>query len=59
VGERCAVWGRIQSREYMKKIDEENIERRVAFEVSVSKLELMENQPENSCEEMQYEESPS
>lgn len=41
VGERCAVWGRIQSREYMKKLDEENVERRVAFEVSVSKLELM------------------
>ena len=59
VGERCAVWGRIQSREYMKKIDEENIERRVAFEVSVSKLELMENQAENSYEEMQYEESRS
>jgi single-stranded DNA-binding protein len=59
VGSRIQLWGRIQSREYMKKIDEENIERRVAFEVSVSKLELMENQPENSCEEMQYEESPS
>ena len=42
VGERCAVWGRIQSREYMKRIDEENVERRVAFEVSVSKLELMD-----------------
>ena len=42
VGERCAVWGRIQSREYMKKLDEENVERRVAFEVSVSKLELIE-----------------
>ena len=41
VGERCAVWGRIQSREYMKKLDEENVERRVAFEVSVSKLELI------------------
>jgi len=41
VGERCAVWGRIQSREYMKKIDEENAEKRVAFEVSVSKLELL------------------
>ena len=40
VGERCAIWGRIQSREYMKKLDEENVERRVAFEVSVSKLEL-------------------
>ena len=44
VGERCGVWGRIQSREYMKKIDEENVERRVAFEVSVSKLELMEEE---------------
>ncbi len=25
----------------MKKLDEENVERRVAFEVSVSKLELI------------------
>lgn len=41
VGERCAVWGRIQSREYMKKLDEEHVEKRVAFEVSVSKLELL------------------
>ncbi|MBD5478160.1 MAG: single-stranded DNA-binding protein [Lachnospiraceae bacterium] len=40
VGERCSVWGRIQSREYMKKIDEETVEKRVAYEVSVSKLEL-------------------
>ena len=44
VGERCAVWGRIQSREYMKKLDEENVEKRVAFEVSVSKLELLEEE---------------
>ena len=43
VGECCAVWGRIQSREYMKKLDEENVERRVAFEVSVSKLELIDD----------------
>ena len=42
VGERCAIWGRIQSREYMKKLSEEEIEKRVAFEVSVNKLELME-----------------
>lgn len=41
VGERCAIWGRIQSREYMKKVDEEHVEKRVAFEVSVSKLELI------------------
>lgn len=42
VGERCAVWGRIQSREYMKKLSDTEVEKRVAFEVSVSKLELME-----------------
>lgn len=43
VGERCAVWGRIQSREYMKKLSENEVEKRVAFEVSVSKLELLED----------------
>ena len=47
VGERCAIWGRIQSREYMKKLDEENVEKRVAFEVSVSKLELLEEARES------------
>ena len=46
VGERCAIWGRIQSREYMKKLDDENVEKRVAFEVSVSKLELIEDPEE-------------
>ncbi|MBO4981913.1 MAG: single-stranded DNA-binding protein [Lachnospiraceae bacterium] len=50
VGERCAVWGRIQSREYMKKLDEEHVEKRVAFEVSVSKLELVnEPQPQSGA----------
>ena len=42
VGERCLVWVRIQSREYMKKISEEDLEKRIAYEVSVSKLELPE-----------------
>ncbi len=40
VGARCQIWGRIQSREYMKKISEEELEKRIAYEVSVSKLEL-------------------
>lgn len=40
VGDRVLVWGRIQSREYMKRLDEENVEKRVAYEVSVSKLEM-------------------
>lgn len=38
VGGRMCVWGRIQSREYMKKIDDENVERRIAYEVSASKI---------------------
>ena len=42
VGTRCAIWGRIQSREYVKKISETDAERRVAYEVSVSKLEQLE-----------------
>ncbi len=49
VGERCNVWGRIQSREYMKKLDEENVEKRVAFEVSVSKLELVPQEPDTDA----------
>lgn len=43
VGERLGINGRIQSREYMKKLDEENVERRIAYEVSASKVELVED----------------
>lgn len=39
VGDRIQIWGRIQSREYQKKISEAESEKRVAYEVSVSKLE--------------------
>ena len=39
VGEHVQVLGRIQSREYVKKITETETEKRVAYEVSVSKLE--------------------
>ncbi len=44
VGARCAVWGRIQSREYVKKISETETEKRVAYEVSVSKLERLDEE---------------
>ena len=33
------VWGRVQSREYTKKVSETECEKRVAYEVSISKLE--------------------
>ncbi len=39
VGSRVLLWGRIQSREYQKKLSETDVEKRVAYEVSVSKLE--------------------
>ena len=38
VGGHVQVWGRIQSREYVKKISELETEKRVAYEVSVSKV---------------------
>ncbi len=50
VGTRCAVWGRIQSREYVKKVGEEEIEKRIAFEVSVSKLELLDGEDDEMRE---------
>ena len=44
VGEHIQLWGRIQSREYQKKISENEVEQRVAYEVSVSKLECLEEE---------------
>ena len=41
VGEHVAIWGRIQSREYVKKLEGEEAQKRVAYEVSVSKLEYI------------------
>ena len=42
VGSRVKVWGRVQSREYTKKLSETECEKRIAYEVSVSKLECGE-----------------
>ncbi|MCD8076674.1 MAG: single-stranded DNA-binding protein [Lachnospiraceae bacterium] len=41
VGGHVQVWGRIQSREYVKKLNEESVEKRTAYEVSVSKMEYL------------------
>ena len=42
VGGHVLLWGRIQSREYMKRTGENQTERRIAYEVSVSKLEYID-----------------
>ena len=43
VGGHTQIWGRIQSREYMKKLSEEESEKRIAYEISVSTLEYLES----------------
>ncbi|MBE6050791.1 MAG: single-stranded DNA-binding protein [Clostridium sp.] len=39
VGDNIKVWGRLQSREYQKKISETEVVKKVAYEVSISKME--------------------
>ena len=41
VGGHIQIWGRVQSRDYVKKISEEETEKHTAYEVSVSKLEYV------------------
>lgn len=42
VGGHVLLWGRIQSREYIKRVGETESEKRIAYEVSVSKLEYVD-----------------
>lgn len=38
VGDRIQMWGRVQSREYEKKTDNGDVLKKVAYEVSISKI---------------------
>ena len=40
IGENVKIWGRIQSRDYQKKIDEENVITKTAYEISISKMDI-------------------
>ena len=42
VGTNVKIWGRIQSREYKKKISEEEFITKTAYEVSVTKMETVD-----------------
>lgn len=44
IGTHLKITGRIQSREYFKRIDNEYFEQRTAYEVSVSQMEVMESE---------------
>ena len=46
IGEHIRIWGRVQSREYTKKLDEDTQIKRTAYEVSVSKIECVDEDDE-------------
>ena len=44
VGGHLQIQGRVQSREYTKKINDEEVEKRVAYEVSVCKIDVINDE---------------
>jgi single-stranded DNA-binding protein len=46
VGDNIRIWGRLQSREYQKKVSDEEVIRKVAYEVSISKMERVNGENE-------------
>ncbi len=46
VGQKVLIFGRIQSRDYQKKISEDSCESRVAYEISISKICRESQEPE-------------
>ena len=48
VGDNIRVWGRLQSREYQKKISETEVVKKIAYEVSISKMERVTEENEES-----------
>lgn len=50
VGDNIKVWGRLQSREYQKKISENEVVKKVAYEVSISKMEKSQKEEGNGEE---------
>ncbi|ADQ46111.1 single-strand binding protein/Primosomal replication protein n [Caldicellulosiruptor kronotskyensis 2002] len=42
IGDNIKIWGRVQSRDYQKKLEDGRVEIRTAYEVSIFKLERVE-----------------
>lgn len=47
-GKRLRIEGRIQSREYQKRISDDECEARTAYEVSISRMEVAEDEQHNA-----------
>jgi single-stranded DNA-binding protein len=48
VGENVRIWGRIQSRNYQKRMNEEEVITKTAYEVSINRLELITSDSDNN-----------
>ncbi|RMC97865.1 single-stranded DNA-binding protein [Clostridium autoethanogenum] len=56
VSDNIRVWGRLQSREYQKKISDTETVKKIAYEVSISKMEKVNRDKEKMQEENEEEE---
>lgn len=54
VGDHIKSWGRIQSRRYQKKLQDGSVINRVAYEVSISKMERLNENGEIISEEEEF-----
>lgn len=48
VGENVRIWGRIQSRNYQKRISDDEVITKTAYEVSINRLELVTPESDDS-----------
>lgn len=55
VGDNIKVWGRLQSRQYQKKVGENDVLSKTAYEVSISKLEYADEDEVSNNESETYE----
>lgn len=46
VGDNIRIWGRLQSREYQKRVSDDEVIKKVAYEVSISKMEKINKENE-------------
>ncbi len=52
IGDNIRVWGRLQSREYQKKVSDTEVIKKVAYEVSISKMEKVGKETQDIEEEI-------
>lgn len=57
VGDNIKIWGRVQSRDYQKKLDTGEIISKTAYEVSISKMEVASMERSSFINESDFEKS--